>query len=176
MKRRYTWCVVAVAALALGASAVPVFAADSGTVNAQIVVGGTACLTVSSSVDFGTAQFQAPGSNGAIVGTPSVAVTSCSTATETILARGTDATAPGVQWTLATAAPCPIAAPTTNQYSLGLRLTGGSDTYLSTTNASLGSVAANGTLTRTPLMRMPCTGSAGQGQTMSMSYVFTAIP
>ena len=39
---------------------------------------------------------------------------------------------------------------------------------------SLGTVAANGTLSRTPIMRMPCTGSTGSGQTMSMSYVFTA--
>jgi len=53
------WSVATVAALAIGASSVPVFAADNGTVNAQIA-NGAPCLTVSSSVDFGTAPFPAP--------------------------------------------------------------------------------------------------------------------
>ena len=175
MKRRRMWSVATVAALAIGASSVPVFAADNGTVNAQVIANGAACLTVSSNVDFGTAPFLAAGTTTVTVGAPNIAVTSCSTATETVLARGTDASATGVAWTLITAAPCPIAAPTTNQYNLGLRVGGNTpDAFLSGTNASLGTVAANATLSRTPIMRMPCTGSAGSGQTMSMSYVFIA--
>jgi hypothetical protein len=171
------WAVATVAALAVGAPALPVFAADNGTVSAQVIAGGTACLTVPSSVDFGTAAFLAAGTQTVTTGSPNIAVSSCSTATETVLARGTDATAPGVVWTLTTTAPCPLAAPTTNQYNLGLRPIGGTgttDVFLSGTNGSLGTVAANTTLTRIPIMRMPCTGSAGAGQTMSMSYVFTA--
>jgi hypothetical protein len=174
MKQRYIWWAIAGAALALGASAVPVLAADNGTVNAQVVAGGAACLTVSSAVDFGTAQFQALGSSAVTVGTPGVAVTSCATGSETILARGTDATAPGTIWTLTLAAQCSPQAPA-NLYNLGLRAGGNDpDVYLSTANTSLGSLVAAGTLSRTPIMRMPCTGSAGTGQTMTMSYVFTA--
>jgi hypothetical protein len=174
------WTVAGVAALVIGASSMPVFAADNVTVTAQVIANGAACLTVSangSNVDFGTAPFLAGvGTTTVTVGAPNVTVTSCSTGSETVLARGTDATAAGVVWTLITTAPCgSIPPPTTNQYNLGLRAGGNTpDTFLSTTNTSLGTVAANGTLGRTPIMRMPCTGSSGSGQTMTMSYVFTA--
>ena len=60
MKRRI-WYVVPLAVLALGASAVPGFGADNGTVAAHVAVGGGACLTVTASVDFGTASFLPPG-------------------------------------------------------------------------------------------------------------------
>ena len=174
MKRRI-WYVVPLAVLALGASALPGFAADTGTVNAQVVAGsGAACLTVSTSVNFGTAPFNGATST-TVVGTPNIVVTSCGVVgkTETILVRGTDATATGATWTLTTAVQCnPQSTP--NLYNLGLRLTGGTDTLLAPTNTSLGTLAGSASLTRTPILRMPCTGSAGSGQTMAMSYVFTA--
>ena len=174
MKRRHMWSVATVAALAIGASSVPVFAADNGTVNAQVIANGAACLTVSSNVDFGTAQFLALGTTTVTVGSPNIGVTSCSGVSETVLARGTDATAAGVTWTLVTAGQCSPQG-LLNAYNLGLRVGANTpDLFLSSANSSLGTVAANGTLSRTPIMRMPCTGSTGSGQTMSMSYVFTA--
>ena len=175
MRRRLTGCVAGLVVLVLGAAAVPVVAADNGTVGARVIAGGIACVTVGNDVDFGTAQFQALGTTTVTVGTPAVTVTSCSGGSQTILAKGTDATGTGAgaTWTLATAAQCgPQGTP--NLYNLGLRLAGGGDTYLALANTSLGTLGANGTLTRTPLLRMPCTGSSGGGQTMSMSYVLTA--
>ena len=175
MKRRHIWCVLTVAALALGASAMPVLAADNGTVNARVVAGGAACLTVSSDVDFGTAQFQPVGSGSVVAGAPSIIVTSCATANQAILARGTDATGTQATWNLTTTTICSAILAQPNQYNLGLRLQGSTDTFLSTTNASISSsLGAGASLTRTPVMRMPCTGSNGTGQTMTMSYVFTA--
>ena len=128
---------------------------------------------MSAAVDFGTLQFSLPNSTGALAGAPNMVVTNCSSASETILAHGTDATAAGAPRTLTTVAQCGVSG-TPNQYNLGLRLPSGGDTFLSTSNLSLGSIPPAQGLTRTPLLRMPCTGSGGAGQAMNMSYVFTA--
>ena len=162
-----------VALLAFGASAVPVFGAGNGSVNAQVTAAAAAapCITVpSATVDFGTQPFNAAGNTNAAQAA-SIMVTSCGTAGQNLLARGTDATGTGASWTLTTAAMCP-ATPVLDQYNLGLS-PGGS---LATTDSVVRLMMGPGEpVTFSPTITMPCAGSSGAGQTMSMSYVFTAI-
>jgi hypothetical protein len=47
-------------------------------------------------------------------------------------------------------------------------------TWLTSTNLNIGSQAVSASNTYTPNLVMPCTGSQGNGQTMTMSYIFTA--
>jgi hypothetical protein len=162
---------------AFGVSAVPVFGADSGTVNAQVNAGVTACITTTtdaanSNVDFGTLPFNATGASVVSNGSPSITVTNCGSTTQSLLARGTDATGPSATWTLTSGSVCDTSG-TVDQYKLGIS-TVATPTWLTSTNLGIGSQATASSTTYTPRLVMPCTGSQGNGQTMTMSYVFTA--
>jgi hypothetical protein len=174
--------VAAAAALGVTAAAalVPLSAlsADTGTVNAQVVAGATACITVTSptngaSVSFGSLAFSATPGSSQGSGSPDITVANCSTGSESVLASGTNATGASSTWALvgALANQC---GNSLNQYRLGVRDANNTDLFLTAQNQTLGSVAANGALTRIPRITMPCTGSSGNGQTMSMSFNFTA--
>ena len=175
MSRARRGVVALIATLALGGSAVPVFAADNGTVNAQVTATEVACILVlpASTVDFGSAGFNAQGVQNVTVAAAAIRVTSCSGASQTLFGKGTDATAGAATWNLVTTPQCSTTGGPLNQYNLGLRSVT-SDTYLATTDTSLGSLASSGSYDRTAILRMPCTGSSGTGQSMTMSYVFTA--
>jgi hypothetical protein len=177
MRRAFVGCGIA-AVLAFGASAVPVFGADNGTVNAQVTVTAApaACITLSKTeIDFSTLSFNAAGSQQfwQALGGP-LTVTSCATSTQTLLARGTDAAGTGASWTLTTTAVC-AATPVLDEYNLGLTTESASQVYLSKTDASLVSMTAGAATDYWPAIRMPCVGSSGAGQAMSMQYVFTAM-
>jgi hypothetical protein len=167
------------AMLAAAAALAPLAAqgASSGAVTAQVVAGGSPCITISSPsnlpVDFGSLAFSATPGASQGTGNPDITVASCATSSESLLASGTNATSGNVTWTLAgtLANTCQNAL---NQYRLALRDQNQADLFLTTTNQSAGTLAANGTLTRTPRITMPCTGSVGGGLTMTMSFNFVA--
>jgi hypothetical protein len=155
------------AAVALFASAAPAFTADNGTVDMTVQV-ASPCITVSpSSVTFGTKSFslsaESPVSTDA---SDRPAVTNCSTSTESLFVRGSEALGSvGARWTLGT--PETIAV---NRY--GLRLNGQA---VALSNDAFGTpLAAADKRLALPVLFMPLAGSDGSGQTMSMSVTFTA--
>ena len=163
--------------VAFGVSAVPVFGADSGTVNAQVSAGVTACITTTtdaanSNVDFGTLSFNATGASVVSNGSPSITVANCGSTTQSLFARGTDATGTSATWTLTNGTVCDTSG-TPNQYRLGINPLAG-PLWLTTTNLNVASQMVSGSNTYVPNLVMPCTGSQGNGQTMTMSYIFTA--
>ena len=167
----------ALAGLAFGASAVPVFSADGGAVNAQVTAtaGPAACITLpAATVDFGTLPFNAAGASTVSLAAP-IKVTGCANGGMVLLARGTDATSANAAWTLTGTTMCP-STPVSNQYNLGLSANGGASTdNLTTTDAVVwAQMGPSEEVSKTPTIAMPCVGSIGAGQTMTMSYVFTA--
>jgi len=176
-------CITVVAGLtATALSALPAFSADNGTVNASVVAGAAPCITISSPpngspVNFGTLPFSTGNTPARTSGTPDITATNCGTSSETFLAKGTNATGSGptpATWSLESL-PLANCSATLNTYNLMLLGPNNTDTFLDDlANASLGSVLANSGLTRTPRIVMPCSGSNGSSQTMTMSFVFTA--
>jgi hypothetical protein len=165
--------------LAFGASAVPVFGADGGPVNAQVTVqaGPTACITVpATTVDFGTRQFSAPGNSSSAQAAP-ITVTGCANSSMTLFARGTNATGPSGSWTLTNEAMCP-AAPVIDAYNLRLDVPQPGEVFfpieLTTIDSVVSPMGPDEAVSLHPAITMPCVGSSGAGQTMSMQYVFTA--
>jgi hypothetical protein len=145
---------------------------DSGTVDAQVTVPtSAACLELSTSaIDFGTLPLGALDQPA----TPDVVVTNCAGVSETILARGTDATATGAAWTLTDAGATCADTLGTDTYRLGLEASGGSLVQLSTTNKTLQSLEAGASGTHTARIDTACPGSTGGGTTMTMQIVFVA--
>ena len=175
--KRTAWTGCAVALAAFGTTAMPVFGADNATVTANVVAGVTACITVTPSgagqnVSFGTQPYNAPGSSAVSIGSPNIQVTNCGTGSATLLARGTDATNPVATWSLTNGTVCSSLSPQLDQYKLGFG--GPVPTYLTTTNSTVASLGIGGQPFFQPVLVMPCTGSQGNGQTMTMSYIFTA--
>jgi len=152
----------------------PTLAAGTGIVSAQITVDAP-CLTLSTtSIDLGHAAFS---TGTPVARTQSVTYTSCSTTTERITARATDAssTTGSAQWTLVTPTPiCPDAGP--DKYAvIVLKL---DNSYLSLSKAfdvMLEDLPGSGAgaYSRAGLF-MPCTGSSGSGETMSFQITYTA--
>jgi hypothetical protein len=165
------------AALALAASATPVFGADNGTVNAQVraAAAPTACITVpAATVDFGTRPFNPAGASN-VAQAAAITVKGCATGNGMVLlARGTNATGPIASWALTADPMCPAGAATAvDQYNLGLLF--GSNTNLTTTDSVVyPQLGPTEEFTASPTITMPCVGSSGAGELMSMSYVFTA--
>jgi hypothetical protein len=154
-----------------GPSPTPTSGPDNGTVNAQFSVPtSAACLELSTtSVDFGSVRL---GSEN-VAASPDVTVTNCSGSSESILARGSDASASGTTWTL-------VGGSVTCADTLGLdnyrmALESSSATVgLSTSNATLGSLAGGDTSTQTARMWAACPGSTGSGQLMTTQITFLA--
>ena len=162
---------------AFGASALPGFGANDGTVTAQVNVSSLEglCITIAPSgggqgVSFGTLPFNAFGNENVSDGSPDIQVTSCASGAQTLLARGTDATGAGALWFIFDDA----TSENPNRYKLGLGNTPAGTTFLFLTNKTVGSVAVGATTTFTPKLVMPIDGSSGNGQTMTMTYLFTA--
>jgi hypothetical protein len=170
-----------VAIVYLVASALPAFGADNGTVSASVTA-GAACITLSQTapVDFGTKDFSTSAGNSA-AGQAAGSITNCATQTESILAKGTDASNGATTWSLVDATglptpvnPCDLASPNTNKYFLSTFPGALSTVLLSTTNKAFHSLAAGASSSLTVAVVMPCTGSSGAGQTLNFSYVYTA--
>ena len=181
MRRAVVVCGV-LAVLAFGASAVPVFGADSGSVNAQVTVqqAPAACITVpTTTVDFGTRPFNPPGNSNTSSAAP-ITVTGCATGGngQRLLARGTNAIGADASWELTTAPVCVADGAQvfrTNRFNLWLSGGPSGTVQLAATDSvvrpQMGPVEE---FSASPTITMPCEGSSGAGQTMSMSYIFTA--
>jgi Glycine rich protein len=144
---------------------------DSGTVSAQVTVPtSAACLELSTTaVDFGTLPLGAVGQ----AASPDVVVTNCGGVSETILARGTDATAANAGWVLTdTVAACADTLGT-DAYRLGLDLNG-PIVQLSTTNKALQPLESGASGLHTARIDTACPGSSGAGTVMTMQIVFVA--
>lgn len=170
---------------ALGAlSPLAAFSADSGTVNAQVQAGINACILISSpasggSVDFGNLAFSTQLNLSEGNGTPDITVTSCAATGQTLLASGTNATGTTANWLLVTqiggATGCASGEVDTYRLALREEQAGGVDTFLTLNNQTVGSLTGPmQSITRTPRITMPCTGSSGNGQLMTMAYNFLA--
>jgi Glycine rich protein len=147
--------------------------ADTGTVNAEVIVpSSAACLELSaSSISFGTPPLGAINEEA----TPQITVTNCSGVSETILARGTNATGSDATWALTDAAAACDTTLGLDAYRLGLD-TGPAAGFiqLSTDNKTLYQVAPGGAPTQTAVIDTACPGSTGAGTTMSMQVIFLA--
>src|SRR4051812_26297725 len=101
MRKRLLTLTVVLAGIALAATAVPAFTADSGNVTVSITVQAPVapCLTVTpGSVNFGTLPFSTNAGAGLSSGEANVTVGNCGTAGQNLLGSTTDATGPSGSW------------------------------------------------------------------------------
>jgi hypothetical protein len=176
MSRRGSVLAVAAAMLGLLLGTTPGFAADSGTVDAEVTVAqAAACIELSvSSIGFGTLALGAENAPG----TPGIAISNCGDADATLLASGTNATGTGATWNLIDSAATCADTLGTDNYHLSLATPlGASIATLSTSNKEVGTLAAAGSVDHVARISTACPGSSGAGQTMSMSinYLATAV-
>jgi hypothetical protein len=134
------------------------------------------CLLVGApTLDFGELPLSTPSAMSS--GSMDVDVTSCSTGSTDILARGTDASGDGIPpatWLLSSVGENPC---TQGADLLGVVLApaGGSALQLATSNEFMASVVASETLGTNVTLEMACEGSEGAGQTMSSQVFLTAV-
>ena len=167
---------------AIGASVLPPPGADTstGSVSAKVTVAAP-CLTVNpDSISFGSLGFSADDLNQtAGNATPFIhTVTSCAPSDQKLFVKGSDAfnESGTVKWTLRPANTC-IGTPNTNFYGLRASENGAlSGVYrdLQTTNLLVRAMTASEAIPMRALLWMPCAGSNGAGETMSMQIVYTA--
>lgn len=186
--RYYLWRAIALAVVAMAATAVPAYTADTGTVAVSVTAQAppAPCLTVTpGSVDFGTLPFSADNNanSGLSQGhSGDISFSNCGTANQNLLGSATPATGASGSWTpLAddgtNVHPCP--AP--DQFYLALFLPHPS-LYLSGTPAvvlAYGGApavypAGSTTLSRLDII-MPCQGSNGAGEAKTLTATFTAV-
>lgn len=181
LTKRFLFVIVTAATAAAALAASPALSVDNGAVGARVVAGVSPCITITSPsnnapVDFGNLPFSATPGSSQGAGSPDITITNCATASESLLASGTNATGTNGTWTLS-ASLSNQCGNSPNLYRLALRDANQVDLFLTTnsqTVGTLGTSAPSSTLTRTPRITMPCTGSTGNGQAFSMSYNFTA--
>jgi hypothetical protein len=160
-------------------SALPARANESATVNAKVTV-ASPCLTVSftnpsaTGLDFGTLAFGSGAGQGNFF-----SVTNCSTAQESISARGTDATSSTstAAWTLDDTffgGPTCSTTPSTNKYALDTNFAGQTGVVRLSKSDKLVQAIAPGPTSVHVSVAMPCSGSAGAGETMNFQFVYTA--
>lgn len=144
---------------------------DSGTVLAQVTVpAAAACIELSTTaIDFGTLALGAENR----AATPVITVTNCSGGSETILARGTNATASGAEWALVDGSATCADTLGTDAYRLSLE-NADSTVGLSTTNKTLQTLAAGADGVHTARIFTACPGSSGAGAVMGMQVVLVA--
>ena len=171
MKRRLIGAGL-LAACAIAASASPAFGDDVGTVSAQVTAAAPCIQVTPAQLDFGSLSFS-QSSASAVAGTRSVTLTSCGGGSQNVFARGTNATSStGTTWVLEPNVSDLCS--TMDRYMQRVSGDAGS-VPLSTQNAPVASLAASQAVARDAFVVMPCVGSNGAGQTMTFSYVFTAI-
>jgi hypothetical protein len=164
------WIVGIVLAGAAAAASVPAFGDSTGAVAARVQVASPCLIVTPSSVDFGTITF--PFQANGIGPEQPFAINICGI-TQTILARGTDATSSpaGVSWQLGPAG----GSCQRNVYGENVRvqapIAGGA---ILTTTDQVVLQEARSNVAGTLQVLAPCAGSDGAGQVMTFSYVFTA--
>lgn len=167
------------AVLCVVVTAGPTFADGSGTVTATVSVIAGPCITVSpTSFAYAPQQFSTTTSLQTTTSTTKPTVTNCSDRSETFLARGEAATGPTTSWALANSVDCSVG---TNIYAHALKV-GGAGLYdfrLSETNTqweqNVAHTSGQNTRTLDSQLTMPCTGSAGLGETRSTRIFRTAL-
>ena len=168
--------IASAATLVLGGLATPAFAADNGSVDAQVTV-ATPCILltepVSGTSDFGTLPFSTAGTT--TEGQQPISYQNCGTAAQRIWAAGTDATGGDATWYLG-AGPGPICDQPLNTYRIALFGLDGSPVgaILETTPVELQSLEPPFVTRLSATLSMPCVGSDGVGETMSFQILFTA--
>jgi hypothetical protein len=172
---RHRWTALVAVAGALAAFGDVGWAADNGTVSADVTVAAAAaCIQLSgTTVSFGTLPLGAVSQPG----TPDVTITNCATTSGTLLVNGTDATAPNALWALdGSQLACNTAMPLgVDRYHLDLvsaQLP--SPRRLSTLPQNVLTLAANQGFSHSLSISTACPGSSGAGQTMSMQVTYTA--
>jgi hypothetical protein len=149
----------------------PVFGQGAGaTVTATVTMGATACLIASpSSVSFGILAFTQPGAAPQPATAP-ISLHNCSAQAANVLARGGGAS--GVVWTHA---PPPVTVcPLPNYFIQGARESAGEEKRLSLTNQPFTTVQPGASTPVTLTFLPPCAGSSGGGQSITLTYTFTA--
>ena len=167
MRRMLLTCLAAgLAAAAL--SALPASGADSGTVNMTISVASPCLLISPDHVEFPPTSFSPSAeSPRKAEGKHSHQVSNCSETTEPIFAKGTDAVGSvGAHWALVDAPGIDV-----NKYALDL---GHQHVTRSDQAVVSGPLAPGEDRLMDLFLWMPTVGSAGSGQTMSMSLTYTA--
>ena len=168
------------AALAAGyfvLSALPASGETSGQVTASVQVDVAApCITLdNTAISFGTLPFSTATSIYQNSGSPDVTYTNCSSRAEQIFVRGSDATGTGnALWGLVSdAALCP----NLDRFNAAVWPAGdeAGRVNLTTSEQLLRSTDAGASQPTHAYIWMPCTGSTGAGQLMTMSINFTAV-
>ena len=154
--------------LALGAffaGGIPVFG-DTGTVNVTVTAQAQSCILLDTTlINYGTLPFG--GNNSSLI-----QFDSCTPATQSILARGTDAT--GTSWTLSDTGTCATTLGT-NKFKHELQRLDNGNLFLSTADQGIGSLSGNALNQQlSTLFIMPCAGSSGAGLTASTTIVLTS--
>jgi hypothetical protein len=185
--RKCLFGVLAIAALAMAATAVPALSADSGTVTLSITARAPAapCLTVApGSADFGTLRFSTPvnAGPGPAYGQANIAISNCGTAGQNLLGSATDASGASGTWTLTTegvgGSPCP----NLNRYWLDVFMfafpvlfLNGTPTPVLASGGGPAVLAAGTSYPSRMEITMPCEGSNGAGETKTLTATFTAV-
>jgi hypothetical protein len=183
MQRIRLLAMTLVAALVLlGTTAMPAFSdGHTGTVDATVTVTAGPCIQVGvETINFGTQEFST--TEGTVQSDSSAYnLTNCGDADQSFYASGTDAsnTAATATWTLNDAGAGLDCASSTNEYQMLLfgtaafqRLSSSVEKVVPDTGAN--PVAPSGTHSVTNRLIMPCSGSDGAGETMSLSIIYTA--
>lgn len=178
MRRLVVVGTLLVSAAWLVLTAGPALGDGSGTVNATVQVQAAACITIApQSFSYTPATFSSTGSLVVTTppqGTTKPVVTSCSGGSQTFNARGGTTTG-GAMWSLASSLTCPGSNQNINLYIHEVSSTQNGFIALTITNAQWEAGVQTGA-NRTLDMRltMPCTGSAGLSQTVTIPVVITA--
>jgi hypothetical protein len=157
-------------------SALPAAGAVGGTVHTTVIPAST-CITVSpSAFDLGVVNFS---SLLIITRTIPTQVVSCSSASQKILARGTDATGPGATWTLTSPQPgtsleCPSFVDHFTLRTPDNSVNPDWDNHFGKTDRHVATVGPLNTLNLPTVLTMPCSGSDGGGVQMGFDITFTA--
>ena len=185
MERRYQGVglrrAMVVLAVVAGTAAGPasVVAAEQGAVDASVdVQNPAACIILEGTViDFGVQRFSTPSQIEDSTPSTPTNVTNCSGSNADLVVRSTKASneAGTVAWTPVPTADVCNTGPNTFAHAIGLGTTG---VLLSETNQSLLGPSQFPDGQQIPfahILGMPCTGSDGNGETMSWVVTFTAI-
>jgi hypothetical protein len=167
--------------LLLSMSAMPAFSdAHTGAVDATVTASAGPCITVGvAAIDFGTNEFSTTAGDVTSESDP-YDLTNCGDAPQSFHASGTDAQNTGATatWVLDDSAGLDCTS-STDEYQLLLfgtgafqRLSSSVEKVVPDTGAN--PVAAAGSISVGNTLVMPCSGSSGAGDAMSLSILYTA--
>ena len=170
---------VSAAGLLAAAAAAPAMAADSETVDVTVTVAAP-CITVGpESIDYGVHEFSGP-DEFAADGEALIDYQNCGGLAEIVYARASDAIGPAAEWNLGSYIPNCVDG-SVNEFALKLVAGPGGTRddlyfYLSNVDALTDQSLAAGAFGQFSRLWffMPCTGSDGANEQLSMQVTFTA--